>query len=513
MMAGKALGPTVVHVGLNCPDPLAGKANKYAAAGRLLETDLAECLATVAVKAEPVSLPVASFDVGFDDDGRVTETAIGSITDFVGGVKIMREAGGGKQSAVEMAIDLRHLVPLPRSRQHDALILVLPPIVSVYAMSQQPISIIGAGIGGLTLARCLRHHGVPAVVYERMPSIARHSYGITLHASSYKPLLDVLNMDEHAFKRSIAVDGLLGGTGAIDPTAMVSPTMMDSTSFRAHRQKLEKLLSQGLDIQWGHSLERAAETSSGVDLHFQNGRKLEGSRFVGTDGPHSIARKSLSPDTPLSVLPYVAFNGRRRIDRALFESTYGPAMGGSNVMQLRQSDVALNISVNDQQADVVDLGWIYSRPARGPHDLLHNPSRPLLGATEVPKELFAEIEALSNLQQPFKGIFDAEKMKGKRILHWLMRTVLVEPQELHRLAKKGAFFMGDSVHAEPILGGQGANNAITDGIELAKCISTSGVDGIMSWYESRYPAWESGVRSSEEAIAEMHRAIVAHEKF
>jgi hypothetical protein len=99
MMAGKALGPTVVHAGLNCPDPLAGKANNYAAAGRLLETDLAECLATVAVKAEPVSLPVASFDVGFGDDGRVTETAIGSITDFVGGVKIMREAGGANVNA------------------------------------------------------------------------------------------------------------------------------------------------------------------------------------------------------------------------------------------------------------------------------------------------------------------------------------------------------------------------------------------------------------------------------
>jgi 2-polyprenyl-6-methoxyphenol hydroxylase-like FAD-dependent oxidoreductase len=346
-----------------------------------------------------------------------------------------------------------------------------------------------------------------------MPSIARHSYGITLHASSYKPLLNVLNMDEHTFKRSVAVDGLLGGTGAIDPMAMVSPANIDSTSFRAHRQKLEKLLSEGLNIQWGHSLERAAETSSGVDLHFQNGRKLEGSRFVGTDGPHSIARKSLSPDTSLTVLPYVAFNGRRRIDRALFESTYYPVMGRSNVMKLRQADVVLNISVNDQQADIVDLGWIYSRPARGPHDLLHNPSRPLSGAREVPKELFAEIKALSNLQQPFKDMFDAEKMEGMRILHWLMRTVLVEPQVLYRLAKKGAFFIGDSVHAEPILGGQGANNAITDGIELAKCLSTSGADGIRSWYESRYPAWESSVRSSEGAIAEMHRAIAAHEDF
>lgn len=102
-------------------------------------------------------------------------------------------------------------------------------------------------------------------------------------------------------------------------------------------------------------------------------------------------------------------------------------------------------------------------------------------------------------------MFDTEKLKMERVLHWLMRTVLVSHRELCALAKKGVFFIGDSVHAEPILGGEGANNAIIDGMELAKCISKYGQGRMAAWYKSRYPAWKDGISQIEQAIALMHR--------
>lgn len=85
-----------------------------------------------------------------------------------------------------------------------------------------------------------------------------------------------------------------------------------------------------------------------------------------------------------------------------------------------------------------------------------------------------------------------------------MRVLLVNRQELHALADSGIFLIGDSAHLEPILGGEVANNAIIDGIELAKCISKFGQSGIQAFYDSRYPEWESSVKKSEEAIDEMH---------
>jgi 2-polyprenyl-6-methoxyphenol hydroxylase-like FAD-dependent oxidoreductase len=61
--------------------------------------------------------------------------------------------------------------------------------------------------------------------------------------------------------------------------------------------------------------------------------------------------------------------------------------------------------------------------------------------------------------------------------------------------------MGDAVHAEPIIGGEGANAAIRDGVSLADCISTNGTEGIPAWYDAQYPGWEASIRNSEKAIA------------
>jgi 2-polyprenyl-6-methoxyphenol hydroxylase-like FAD-dependent oxidoreductase len=371
-------------------------------------------------------------------------------------------------------------------------------------MTQQPISIIGAGIGGLTLARCLLKYGIPAVLYERMPSTPRHSYGVTLHASSYRPLLKVLEIDEWTFKRRIAVDGAIGGSGKINPRALVRPGDIDADSFRAHREKLERLLREGLNFQWEHELEKVEKGPSGMSLHLKGGQKLDSSVIIGVDGPHSNTRKSLSPDTPLEVLPFVAFNGKRRVKKALWDSVYAPHMQDSTMIELKRGEVIMNIQVNEQMGDLVSISWVYSRPAHNASDPLYRPNRPVSGATDIPDEFYEEIGALKNLQQPFREVFDKEKLQMERVLSWLMRTVEVELEELQELAKKGVFFMGDAVHAEPIIGGEGANAAIRDGVSLAECISTNGMEGIPAWYDAQYPGWESGIRKSEKAIAEIH---------
>jgi len=371
-------------------------------------------------------------------------------------------------------------------------------------MTQQPISIIGAGIGGLTLARCLLKHGIPAVLYERMPSTPRHSYGVTLHASSYRPLLKVLDMDEWTFKRRIAVDGAIGGSGKINPRALVRPGDIDADSFRAHREKLERLLREGLNVQWEHALEKVEEGPSGMSLHLKGGRKLDSSVIIGVDGPHSNTRKSLSPNTPLEVLPFVAFNGKRRVKKALWDSVYAPHMQDSTMIELKRGEVVMNIQVNEQMGDLVSISWVYSRRAHNTSDPLYRPNRPVSGATDIPDEFYEEIGALEDLKQPFREVFDKEKLQMERVLSWLMRTVEVELKELQELAKKGVFFMGDAVHAEPIIGGEGANAAIRDGVSLAECISTNGAEGIPAWYDAQYPGWEASIRKSEKAIAEIH---------
>ncbi|KAF2788262.1 FAD/NAD(P)-binding domain-containing protein [Melanomma pulvis-pyrius CBS 109.77] len=370
-------------------------------------------------------------------------------------------------------------------------------------MTQQPISIIGAGIGGLTLARCLLKHGIPSVLYERMPTAPRHNYGITLHASSYRPLLKVLELDEPTVKRQIAVDG---STGELNPKAMIMKEGIGATSFRANREKLESLLKEGLDVRWEHALEKIEEapSGSGMLLCLQSGQRIESRCVMGADGPHSTTRKSLAPETALHVLPFVALSGKRRVQRVLFDAVYAAGMQKSNVVEMKTGVAVLKVAVDDKSEDLVSLSWVYSRPARGPDDPLHKPNRPKEAATDIPEEFLQEIAVLRDLEQPFAEVFDVEALRKDRVLHWLMRRALMGLHDLQMLGRKGVFFLGDSVHAEPILGGEGANVAIKDGVELAECILRNGVEGIGKWYDQRYKAWLTGLERSEKSIIKMH---------
>lgn len=83
-------------------------------------------------------------------------------------------------------------------------------------MSQSSVAILGSGLGGLTLGRCLRKKGISSVIYERASSVSRHAYGITLKPWAYKPLLGITQIDELTFRGHVAVDNLnLIGVGQV----------------------------------------------------------------------------------------------------------------------------------------------------------------------------------------------------------------------------------------------------------------------------------------------------------
>ncbi|KAG8630708.1 hypothetical protein KVT40_002327 [Elsinoe batatas] len=372
-------------------------------------------------------------------------------------------------------------------------------------MSPPPLSIIGAGLGGLTLARSLLKRGVPAVIYDRSASAPRHGYGMTLHASTYTPLAKVLDIDIATFRQRTAVDAAMRGSGTIDPTHL---GQAHKDSFRANRQKLELLLREGLDIRWEHQLNHISPSPSSLTLHFSNTTTLTVPHLIASDGPHSRARLSLLPTITPAVHPTIALNGKRRIPLPLYTTLYAPLLSNKNFISLRTgpNNALLTIQVNDHEPakERVSISWIYSRARLGDHDPLHRPDRPNSGAEDIPEQFYEEIRNLEPLDGPFKDVFDTEKLKNERVLSWLMRTVEVPLQDLKAAGEKGVWFIGDAVHAEPILGGEGANAAITDGVELGEWIAEHGVEGMWKWYEGRWEEWRRGVERSKQVLAEMH---------
>ena len=111
---------------------------------------------------------------------------------------------------------------------------------------------------------------------------------------------------------------------------------------------------------------------------------------------------------------------------------------------------------------------------------------------------------MTGLAQPFADIFDPESLRNERILHWLMRSILVPMPELTSVAEKGIWLVGDSAHAEQIIGGGGANGAIDDAVELSQWITERSTRDITSWYTQRYPSWQKGQDASRLCIAGIH---------
>jgi 2-polyprenyl-6-methoxyphenol hydroxylase-like FAD-dependent oxidoreductase len=377
-------------------------------------------------------------------------------------------------------------------------------------MAKQTISIVGAGLSGLTLSRCLLHRGIPTILYDRTSSPAPHSYGITLYASSYTPLLNILSISESAFKRRVAVDTAIEGSGKISLDA-AGPRSDAGSCFRANRGKLEDLLREGLDVRWDHKLGHVESHSDGAStLRFENKQSITTSStcVIDASGPHSQLKKLLLSQHELEILPFVVFNGKRRIPRSEFD-TIAPHMHDSNVLNFTHGDTRLNFSINEYTPEYVSISWTYSRPSHSystSSDPLHKPDRELSDATKIPDELFNELSAFSKaLAHPFAPLFAPEVVRKDRILHWLMRTSNVAKKDAKDLAKKGVVCIGDAAHATPIVGGNGANEGIEDAVSLAEWIANEGGANMEGWVEQRCSMWAQGVQAAEERIGEMHK--------
>ena len=364
--------------------------------------------------------------------------------------------------------------------------------------------IAGAGIAGLTLGRCLAKTGISCLILEKYKFPQPRGSGITLHSWAYRSLLQVLQIDELTFRQKVAVDTSRGGIGLISNESVPPEDQMCTGTFRCHLGKLRGLLREGLDIRWDHQIDIVKNSDGTTAVHVRDKEPIEAMALIGTDGVHSQVRKSLAPNIELKVLPYVVFNGKRTISTKQFQDILAPQMQLDTIIESRLGDIVLQIAIDRFTHSKVDLSYTYSRPIRGPNDSLHRPNRPTSGSEDISDDFYLELEGLQGLNPAFADIFDVEKVMQDRLRYWLMRTALGSLEDYQTLADQNVLLLGDSSHAMPILGGQGANFATKDGVELAEHIAAHGMDGIKTFLNARFDAWKEGVNESKRRIAAMH---------
>ncbi|UWU73503.1 FAD-dependent monooxygenase [Bradyrhizobium huanghuaihaiense] len=333
-----------------------------------------------------------------------------------------------------------------------------------------PVTIIGAGLGGLTLARVLHLKGIPAIVYEAEASAEARTQGglLDIHDDSGQLALKAAGLfdefvgliheggqasrvlDRHA---NVLLDEPDNGTGG-----------RPEVQRGALRRTLLDSLATGT-VQWAKKLASVAARGNGQhELTFADGSSVDTELLVGADGAWSKVRPLLSSATPDYVGTSFIETYLRDADAehaASAEAVGGGAMfanaPGKGIFAHREPDgvlhayIALNRSA--EWIAAVDFSDVPAAAAR------------------IAAEFGGWAPALTAL------ITDADTPPVLRMIH-----TLPNGHRWDRVA--GVTLLGDAAHLMPPAG-DGANLAMLDGAELGKTIAArpDDIESALAIYE------------------------------
>ncbi len=349
------------------------------------------------------------------------------------------------------------------------------------------ITIIGAGMGGLTTGIALKKFGHQVTIYEQAEQILPVGAAISLWSNGVK-CLNYLGLTEQVAKLGGQMDQLAymdGLTGDTMTQFSLLPLIEEvgQRPYPVARADLQNMLMDEFgreNIQLGKKMLALQEQEDSVLVQFADGSEIKTELLIGADGTHSITRAYvLGEQVSRRYAGYVNWNGLVEISDDLSPADQWTTFVGEgkrvSLMPVADGkfyfffDVPLPVGLENNKAEYKTLlkqyfnGWCA-------------PVQHLIDALDEQKTNRVEIHDIEPFAQFYKG-----------------RVVIV----------------GDAAHSTTPDIGQGGCQAMEDAIYLARAlqINTLGLEDALKRYQNK-----RNERANELVLRARKRCDVTHMK-
>lgn len=387
-------------------------------------------------------------------------------------------------------------------------------------LAGKSIIIAGAGVGGLAFAIALSKqwpYGAatkPKVtIYERDSyddRVGREGYTLSVRSdrrSGGIQVLDKLGLYEKI--REVSVTGYREGGGAFVLWDRnwndLLKVKVDSAgpkalhSMRIRRNALQKVLADGAvdcgaDIRWSTQVVDAERLEGGgMRVNLKDGTTADCDILIAADGSKSAIRRCLRPDDGLDFAGVVGMMGTARFETEEqvpkpLDKDWGLILGGNG------KGVGLFASPVDSHSAL----WSLSYCCKEPRKQVKYP---------IPEaELTALMDEARELAKDFPPkLHDLMSATDPTTFRWF--NAMDRPAFRHTVDQHGpVVWIGDANHAVSPFAGNGANMALMDAWDLARCLgqAASLEEGLQEYDQAAVPRALATLKMSRFNITMFH---------